>query len=202
MPWVQLLQGGGVQIQRKNYKMTSLDLSKLKNCPIWELWKEPKEIEFSNMCLNFLVHIWINYEFLKFQSIWKLDNLEPKIVKKCQMGQLLTFQENSKKFNFSTCFRIFWFNFEFILNFWNCPEFEKLTISSLKLSKRAKCAHLGALTRIQRNSILDMFLNFLVNFWINYDFLKFQSIWNIENLKPKITKKCQMCQFGSFDKNS
>ena len=123
----------------------------MPNWPIWDLSKETREIEFFNMFLNFLVRFWIYFEFLKFPWIWKIEFFKSKIVKKCQIGQFGSFDKNSKKFNFSTGFWIFWPIFEFILNFWNSHPFENLTISSLKLPKNAKnwpISNFGKLTKI------------------------------------------------------
>ena len=135
------------------------------------------------MFLNFLVHFRINYEFLKFPSIWKLDNLEPKIVKKCQIGHFGTFQKNPKKLDLSTLFRIFCFISELIMNFWNSHQFEK----SLKLSKNAKNSNFGKLTKTPRNS------TFLL-FWPILGLCHASSTWPQPVSRIKIvTKKGENC---------
>ena len=114
-------------------------------------------------------------------------------------GQFGSFEKNPKKLNFSTSFWIFCFILELIMNFSNSHQFEKLTISSLKLSKNAKNCFWQEFKEIEFSNI---FSKFFLHFWIYVEFLKLPWIWKIDNLEPKIVKKCQMCQFGSFDKNS
>ena len=109
--------------------------SKLPNWAIFQLW-QVQTCHLEKKCPNS-----INLEFCFPFS--KLPN-----------WPIFHFWQEFKEIQFFNLFSIF---FEFILNFWNCPEFGKLTIWSLKLSKSAKCANLEALTRIQRNWILQHF---------------------------------------------
>ena len=79
----------------------------MPNWPNWDFSKENREIEFFNIFSNFLLHTWINCEFLNFEMM----NLEPKLTKKCQKlanFELGRIDQNPKKFNFLTSFGPFW----------------------------------------------------------------------------------------------